>query len=174
MKIKSVLIEFRLQTVFIFIIGILIFTSPFLISQSKNDVLKTQSEEHMSAGKFGEAINLLNRFISANPQDAQGYNLRGLCYENRKDYEKSVYDFRSAVKLDQKNKTYNENLERVVKSWETLLYNKIVGFKREIKITPDKPENYLEVGKCFKNLGNWLEAEKWYDEYIKREYPFCR
>jgi tetratricopeptide (TPR) repeat protein len=169
MKIKSVLIEFRFQTVFIFITGILFFTSPFLISQSKNDVLKTQAEEHMSAGKFGEAINLLNRFISANPQDAQCYSLRGLCYENRKDYEKSVYDFRSAVKLDQKNKTYNENLERVVKSWETLLYNKIVGFKREIKITPDKPGNYLEVGKCFKNLGNWLEAEKWYDEYIKRD-----
>ncbi|HSW53457.1 MAG TPA: tetratricopeptide repeat protein [Ignavibacteriaceae bacterium] len=169
MKIKSVLIEFRFQTVFIFIIGIFFITIPSLYSQSKNDLLKTQAEDHMSAGKFGEAINLLNRFISANPQDAQGYNLRGLCYENRKDYEKSVYDFRSAVKLDQKNKTYNQNLERVVKSWETLLYNKIVGFKREIKINPDKPDNYLEVGKCFKNLGNWLEAEKWYDEYIKRE-----
>ncbi|MBE0573030.1 MAG: tetratricopeptide repeat protein [Ignavibacteriaceae bacterium] len=169
MKIKSVLIEFRFRTVFIFIAGILFFTSPFLISQSKDDLLKTQAEKHMSAGKFGEAINLLNRFISANPQDANGYNLRGLCYESRKDYEKSVYDFRSAVKLDQKNKTYNENLERVVNSWETLLYNKIVGFKREMKINPDKPDNYLEVGKCFKNLGNWLEAEKWYDEYIKRE-----
>jgi Flp pilus assembly protein TadD len=169
MKIKSVLIEFRFQTVFIFIIGILFFTAPFLISQSKYDVLKTQAEEHMSAGKFGEAINLLNRFISASPQDASGYHLRGLCYENRKDYEKSVYDFRSAVKLDQKNKAYNENLERVVKSWEALLYNKIVGFKRELKINPDKSLNYLEVGKCYKNLGNWLEAEKWYDEYIKRD-----
>ncbi|MDZ7623353.1 MAG: tetratricopeptide repeat protein [Ignavibacteriaceae bacterium] len=169
MKIKSVLIEFRFQAVFIFLTGILFITSPFLNSQSKNDLLKTQAEEHMSAGKFGEAINLLNRFISANPQDAQGYNLRGLCYENRKDYEKSVYDFRSAVKLDQKNKTYNENLERVVKSWETLLYNQIVGFKRELKINPDKSVNYLEVGKCYKNLGNWLEAENWYDEYIKRD-----
>jgi tetratricopeptide (TPR) repeat protein len=169
MKIKSVLIESRFQAVFIFIIGIFFITIPSLYSQSKNDLLKTQAEEHMNAGKFGEAINLLNRFISANPQDANGYNLRGLCYENRKDYEKSVYDFRSAVKIDQKNKTYDQNLERVVKSWETLLYNKIVGFKREIKINPDKPENYLEVGKCYKNLGNWLEAEKWYDEYIKRE-----
>lgn len=171
MKIKSVLIEFRFQTVFIFIIGIFFITIPSLYSQSKNDLLKTQAEEHMSAGKFGEAINLLNRFISASPQDAYGYNLLGLCYENRKDYEKSVYDFRSAVKLDQKNKTYNKNLERVVKSWETLLYNKIVGFKREIKINPQNPTNYLEVGKCYKNLGNWFEAEKWYDEYLKREEP---
>ena len=94
-----------------------------------------------------------------------------LCYENRKDYEKAVYDFRSAVKLDKKNKTYNENLDRAVKSWEALLYNKILGFKREIKINPVFPTNYLEVGKCYKNLGNWMEAEKWYDEYIKREDP---
>ena len=125
----------------------------------------------MSLGKFGEAINLLNRFISANPQDASGYNLRGICFENRKDFERAVYDFRSAVKLDQKNKSYNENFERAVKSWETLLYNKIVGFKRELKINPLNPSNYLEVGKCYKNLGNWLEAEKWYDEYLKREDP---
>jgi Flp pilus assembly protein TadD len=93
----------------------------------------------MNSGRFGEAINLLNHLISANPQDPSGYNRRGLCYENRKDYEKAVYDFRSAVKLDKKNKTYNENLERAVKSWETLLYNKILGFKREIKINPVFP-----------------------------------
>ncbi|NWG27656.1 MAG: tetratricopeptide repeat protein [Ignavibacteriaceae bacterium] len=123
----------------------------------------------MKTGKFGEAINLLNRYISANPQDATGYNLRGLCYENRKDYEKSVYDFRSAVKLAPNDKSYNENLQRVVKSWETLLYNKIVGFKRELKINPDKSVNYLEIGKCYKNLGNWSEAENWYDEFIKRD-----
>ena len=171
MKIKSVLIEFGFQTVVIYLTGILFITSQFLYSQSKNELLNTQAEEHMNSGRFGEAINLLNHLISSNPQDPSGYNRRGLCYENRKDYEKAVYDFRSAVKLDKKNKTYNENLERAVKSWETLLYNKILGFKREIKINPLFPTNYLEVGKCYKNLGNWMEAEKWYDEYIKREDP---
>lgn len=169
MKIKSVLTDFKLQPVYFLLTGILFISSTLLYSQNENDLLKTYAEEHIKAGKFGEAINLLNRYISANPQDANGYNLRGLCYENRKDYEKSVYDFRSAVKLAPKNKSYNENLQRVIKSWETLLYNKIVGFKRELKINPDKSVNYLEIGKCYKNLGNWSEAEIWYDEFIKRD-----
>lgn len=171
MKIKSVLTDFKLQPVYFLLTGILFISSTLLYSQNENDLLKTNAEEHIKAGKFGEAINLLNRYISANPQDANGYNLRGICYENRKDYEKSVYDFRSAVKLAPKNKSYNENLQRVIKSWETLLYNKIVGFKRELRINPDKSVNYLEIGKCYKNLGNWSEAENWYDEFIKRDIP---
>lgn len=169
MKIKSVLTDLNHQPVFILLTGILFISSTLHYSQSENDLLKTHAEAHMETGKFGEAISLLNRYISANPQDATGYNLRGLCYENRKNYEKSVYDFRSAVKLAPRNKSYNENLQRVVKSWETLLYNKIVGFKRKLKINPDKSVNYLEIGKCYKNLGNWSEAENWYDEFIKRD-----
>ena len=141
------------------------------IPQNKTEEIKNLAEQNINEGKFGEAIKLLNRYISANPQNAEGYNLRGLCYENRKDYEMAVYDLRSAVKLDSQNKTYQENLERIVKTWESLLYNKIVGFKRELKIYPDKAINYLEIGKCFKNLGRWSEAEEWYDEYLKREEP---
>jgi tetratricopeptide (TPR) repeat protein len=64
-----------------------------------------------------------------------------------------------------------KNLNRVVEVWETLLFNRIVGYKREIEINPQKPVNYLEIGKCFKNLGNWQEAENWYDEYLNRENP---
>lgn len=29
--------------------------------------------------------------------------------------------------------------------------------------------NYLEIGKSYKNLGNWDEAESWYDKYLKLE-----
>ena len=45
----------------------------------------------MNSGRFGEAINLLNHLISSNPQDPIGYNRRGVCYENRKDYEKALW-----------------------------------------------------------------------------------
>jgi tetratricopeptide (TPR) repeat protein len=170
-KINSVLTEirFRITCLTLFIV---VFTFSFpTLPQSNNDLLRIQVQEHINEGKFGEAINLLDRYISANPQNAAGYNLRSLCYQNRKNYEMAVYDLRSAVKLDQKNKTYNENLDRVVKAWETILYNNLVGFKREIKINPEKPANYLEVGKCYKNLGKWIEAENWYDDYLKREEP---
>ncbi|MBT8377616.1 MAG: tetratricopeptide repeat protein [Ignavibacteria bacterium] len=142
-----------------------------LNSQSTYDILRVQAEQQMKDGKYGEAINLLNRYISANPQNAIGYNLRGLCFENRKEYKNAVYDFRSAIKLEPKNETISYNLNRVIDKWETLLYNRIVGYKREIELNPNKPTNYLEIGKCFKNIGEWEQAEKWYDEYLKREDP---
>src|SRR5690606_38738306 len=43
------------------------------------------------------------------------------------------------------------------------------GHKREIAINPNVPVNYLEIGKSYKNLGEWATAEVWYDEYLKRE-----
>jgi tetratricopeptide (TPR) repeat protein len=155
---------------FIFVLTILLAHLP-LFSQNSDEMLRIQAQQQMDEGKFGEAINMLHRYISANPQNAIGYNLRGLCYENRKEYEKAVYDFRSALKLDLKNKTLQENFARTVGIWESLLFNRIVGYKREIAINPDKPVNYLEIGRCYKNLGNWAEAEIWYDKYLKKVEP---
>lgn len=142
-----------------------------LPAQTPTEILKTQAQDHMNVGNFGEAINLLNSYISSNPRDPEGYNLRGVCFENRKEYEKSVYDFRFALKLKPGDESISFNLDRAVHKWETLLYNRIVGYKREIEINPGKPVNFLEVGRCFKNLGNWQEAESWYDEYLRREEP---
>jgi len=140
-----------------------------LFAQQPTDRLKSEAVEQMKYGRYGEAIDLLNRFISAEPQNPEGYNLRGLCYEQRKRYEMAVYDFRSALKLSPKNIDYNSNLQRAIDAWNDLLLNNIIGYKREIAINPATPINYLEIGKCYKNLGEWQKAEDWYDEYLKRE-----
>ncbi len=49
------------------------------------------------------------------------------------------------------------------------LKNLIAGYKREIAINPDIPGNYLEIGKAYKNLGEWAAAEEWYDKYLLME-----
>ena len=123
----------------------------------------------MESGRYGEAIDLLNKYISAKPQQAEGYNLRGLCYERRAQYEYAVYDFRSARKLDSKNPDINSNLKRTTDTWYSILYNNIEGYRREIAINPNDPQNYLQIGKAYKNLGEWLTAEEWYDKYLNRE-----
>lgn len=145
------------------------FLASNVYGQKGTDALKAEATNQMNAGRFGEAIDLLNRYISANPQKADGYNLRGLCNEKRAVYEQAVYDYRSARKLEPNNKEINANLARATDAWYKLLYNKIEGHKREIAINPNKPVNYLEIGKSYKNLGEWATAEVWYDEYLKRE-----
>ena len=152
-----------------------IFVSVFLFSilfysqslcQPQSDVLKNEAKRQMLAGNYGDAIDLLNHYISGYPQESDGYNLRGVCYEKRAQYEMAVYDFRSARKLRSDDAEINRNLARTTDAWYKLLYDKIEGHKREIAVYPDRPVNYLEIGKSYKNLGDWQIAENWYDKYL--------
>ncbi len=148
---------------------LMMFLSPVIIGQGQPDALKPEAIKQMQFGRYGEAIDLLNRYISAHPQEAEGYNLRGLCYEKRAQFEMAVYDFRSARKLLSQNSEINKNLARATDAWYKLLYNKIEGHKREIALFPKKAVNYLEIGKSYKNLGEWITAEEWYDKYLAME-----
>lgn len=145
------------------------FFSVLILPQAKVDIIKAEAIRQMNIGKYGEAIDLLNKVVSAHPQEVEGYNLRGLCYEQRDQLELAVYDFRAARKITPNNNEVAKNLDRATKKWYDELYDKIEGHRREIAINPAKPINYLEIGKCFKRLGQWTTAEDWYDQYLKRE-----
>ncbi|MFH1194156.1 MAG: tetratricopeptide repeat protein [bacterium] len=131
--------------------------------------LKKAAEDHMKNGRYGEAIDLLNKYVSANPRLPDGYNLRGLCFEARSEFDKAVLEFRRASKLDQKNAEYKRNLDRVMDVWYAALYKKIKGHQREIAINPSIPWNYLEIGKSYRWLEQWANAEEWYDKYLERD-----
>ena len=146
-----------------------IILSTIISPQKKVDIIQSEAIRQMAIGKYGEAIDLLNKVVSANPQEVEGYNLRGLSYEKRDQLEQAVYDFRAARKIAPNNQEVAKNLARATKNWYDELYQKIEGHRREIAINPAKPINYLEIGKCYKNLGQWTTAEEWYDEYLKRE-----
>ncbi len=147
----------------------IILSSVQLFPQGGAEVFKSEAQAMMQRGKYGEAIDLLNKFIAARPQLVDGYTMRGLCYEKRGQLESAVFDFRSARKLAPSNADVNKNLDRATKAWYSKLNDKINGHKREIAINPNIPINYLEIGKCYKNLGEWTKAEDWYDDYLKRE-----
>lgn len=137
--------------------------------QLKDEGMKRQAMLHMQAGRYGEAIDLLNKYISINARSAEGYNLRGLCFEKRSEYEKAVLDFRRASKLAVDDNEIKRNLQRTMEVWHRILYNRIDGFKREIAIDPSNPFNYLEIGKSYRWLEEWALAEQWYDEYLARD-----
>jgi len=151
------------------IIGVIFSISSPLQAQIKNIELKNEAQRQIAIGRYGEAIELLNKFITANPRLADGYNLRALCYEKRTQYEFAVYDYRNALKLPSDDKSITNNLARVIQVWYDQLYLKIEGHRREIAINPDKGINYLEIGKSYKHMGQWSLAEQWYDEFLKRE-----
>ncbi len=151
------------------ILAILLLIPVMLFSQNNSEGLKQAAIGHMNAGRYGEAIDLLNKYISANPRLAEGYNLRGLSFEKRSQFQSSVLDFRRARKLDPNNKEIQENLARVIAIWHAQLYKKIEGHEREIAIDPTFPFNYLEIGKSYRWLEEWDLAEEWYDRYLERD-----
>lgn len=151
------------------IFTLLIFLSSILYSQAKTDGLKRQALFLMNAGRYSEAIEQLHKFISAHPQLAEGYHLRGLCYEKTNQYQFAVLDLRRAVRFDPANEQIKKDLNRVISIWHQQLYQKIEGHKRDIAINPKNPFNYLEIGKSYRLLEEWNNAEQWYDEYLKRD-----
>ncbi|PIW98121.1 MAG: hypothetical protein COZ80_12195 [Ignavibacteria bacterium CG_4_8_14_3_um_filter_37_9] len=140
-----------------------------LFPQKKVDQIRSEAIRQMNIGKYGEAIDLLNKVVSAAPQEFEGYNLRGLSYEKRDQLMEAVFDFRAARRVAPNNQEVSKNLARATKNWYDQLYLKIEGHRREIAIDATKPVNYLEIGKCYKHLGQWVIAEEWYDKYLKRE-----
>jgi tetratricopeptide (TPR) repeat protein len=152
-----------LHNIFLLALIFLFLETPAQVSVSQ---LKEKAIDHMSAGRYGEAIDLLNKYISANPREAEGYNLRGLCFENRSQLQSAFNNLRQAYKLEPKNKEYIRNLSRITATWHKELNEIIDGRKREIAIKPDNPYNYLEIGKAYKGLEDWENAEIWYDKYL--------
>ncbi len=153
----------RALYVFLFLLA-----STVSISAQNSTGLKELAQQHMQSGRYGEAIDLLNKFITANPQNAEGYYLRGLCYEARYQFQHAVIDLRRAVKLakGEKRNKYMEALNRVKKVWYAQLKKKIQGHKREIAIDPGNPINYLEIGKSYRKMEEYALAEEWYDKYL--------
>jgi len=152
----------------IFFLFLFIIALPIL-SQNKYEALKRQAVILMSAGRYSEAIDQLNKYIAANPREADGYHKRGLCYEQRPEYQYSVLDLRRAVRLDPKNSEIKKDLDRVIGIWHKQLYQKIDGHTRDIAIDSNNAFSYLEIGKSYRWLEEWRKAEIWYDEYLKRD-----
>jgi predicted Zn-dependent protease len=137
------------------------------------ETLKKTALSHMESGRYGDAIDQLNKYISANPQNPEGYNLRGICFENRQQYFNGRLDFRRAIALEtrdaRKRSEYEQNLARLISIWYPILEKRIEGHLREIAINPSNPFNYLEIGKSYMWMEIWEKAELWYDEYLARD-----
>lgn len=133
------------------------------------DELRVSAKKQIVAKKYGEAIDLLNKFISASPRDPEGYTLRGICFESIERYQNAVLDLRRALKLNSNYTVARTALTRTLEVWHKQLRKKIVGHKREIAIDPYNPFNYLEIGKSYRWLEEWQNAEDWYDKYLARD-----
>ncbi|HPN39447.1 MAG TPA: tetratricopeptide repeat protein, partial [Melioribacteraceae bacterium] len=158
-----------MKLIIFFVLACFVFGMQDIFAQQESKTYKRLALTQMQNGKYGEAISLLNKYITANPRHADGYHLRAQSFEKRGEYQYAILDYRRALKLEPKNSKISNDLNRAWEDFKKILYKRIEGFKREIAINPNNPVNYLEIGKSYRNLEEWQTAENWYDEYLKRD-----
>lgn len=156
---------------FCLIVILFLTSASYLNGQTNPDKYKNDAIAMMSAGKYGEAIDLLNKYVGVYPSKPDGYNLRGKCYERRNQLVNAQNDYRIAAKLQPGNKEYQSDLNRINQKLNNDLNAKIKGYQREIAINPKNPRNYLEIAKCYKLMFDWVSSEIWYDKYLELEEP---
>lgn len=156
---------------FCLIVFLFLISASYLNGQTNPDKYKNDAIAMMSAGKYGEAIDLLNKYVGVYPSKPDGYNLRGKCYERRNQLVNAQNDYRIAAKLQPGNKEYQSDLNRINQKLNNDLNAKIKGYQREIAINPKNPRNYLEIAKCYKLMFDWVSSEIWYDKYLELEEP---
>lgn len=127
-----------------------------------------QAKDHIDAGRYGEAIELLNRYITQNPRNAEGYYLRAKSYENRGHFQNSIYDYRIAIKLAPDNQQYAQEYQITLSTFHDQLDKKIAGLRRELAIDPNKSETYLEIGKAYKAKEEYEPAYDYYKQFLSR------
>lgn len=157
---------------YLLVMLILLALTDINFSQKKtlqNLKLKENAISQIKEGRYGEAIDLLNKYIAAEPNEPEGYNYRGLCFENRGQYFNAITDYRRAIALNGNYKDAVTNLNRVKEIWYPILKKKIHGHEREIAINPNIPVNYLEIGKSYRYMEEWDFAEQWYDKYLEKD-----
>ena len=168
---KMIITKFKIA--FTFLLLLVLTTNAQQQRVTVVDALKRTALSHMQAGRYGEAIDQLNKYITALPQEAEGYYLRAQCYEKRQQYEWARLDYRRAIALEGRDANlksrYERELAKMLEVWYALLNKKINGHLREIAIDANQPFNYLEIGKSYKLMEIWDKAEQWYDEYLKRD-----
>jgi tetratricopeptide (TPR) repeat protein len=139
-----------------------------LVGQTDPAAMKREAAVHMDAGRYGEAIALLDKYLASNPNEADAFRMRGLCYQGRGQLEPAVADFRKALSLDRNNQQLQNLLSTTEKSLRDRVNQKIEGYKREIARNPGDPAAYLKIAQEYRAVDAWSDADQWYEEYFKR------
>lgn len=140
--------------------------SSVLFAFNNEDMNKAR--KYYSSGRYAEAINLIDRYLGYNQKSYEAYNLRGLCHEKRREYEMAEADYQKALNIAPGNSQAKANLQRLGGAKSTGFSRTIEGYKREIALSPNNLNNYLQLGKAYRASGDLKSAETWYGKYFSR------
>jgi len=133
--------------ILIVIIGMVIWSLVGVVSAQSKSKYKHLGIAEYEKGNYKEAINLYNKGLNKNPDDACLFNNRGLAYYSLEQYKKAIPDFDKAIELktDFTDAYYNRGLVYFRKgSYYNFEPRKkaISDFTKVIGLQPDNADAY--------------------------------
>ncbi|MBK7981101.1 MAG: tetratricopeptide repeat protein [Ignavibacteriae bacterium] len=142
-----------------------------LFGQQSSELLQKEAERHFQAGRFGEAINMLNEIIEQNSQSFDAYVLRAHCYEKRSQLKFSVEDLRKAVKIKPSEYSVNNELIEIEKKWNLEIDNDISKLEKELSVRPNNFNKLPILAELYVDKGNIEKSLLLYRKYIDSSEP---
>jgi tetratricopeptide (TPR) repeat protein len=118
----------------------------------------------MGNKKFAEAVKSFEKCLEEKPEDLEVLGTLGWAYMNSGDYTKCFNVWNKALKIDPDNQTIKENLVKGHLQVGKQMRNQkafgpaLVQFKNLLKLVPDQPEVYMEIGSTYAMKGDLRSA----------------
>ena len=111
-------------------------------------------------GKYDQAVTKVSDLISANPDNAALYGLRGFVYDRMNNDDASVADYRKAASLDNVDFETLKNAGKKIYRAGADKWNAIEGSSAEAKAArQDVKVNYFEAAKAIADKAKAMNAE---------------
>jgi tetratricopeptide (TPR) repeat protein len=121
-------------------------------------VYVNQAYHHYKAGRFAEALSVLNDGLAHDPSaPAEAYYWRGIVYEKMNRYDRALADFEEAVKLDPNHFDAHLQIDWLYArqhKWDAILPH----WSRFLDLNPSHARAYLERGGAYYHKGDLNRA----------------
>lgn len=134
----------------------------FIAVSSCNSGVTEEADIFFRDGKFQEAVEAYDEYLSTNPKDIKSIYNRGRAYEELGEIESARKDFIRVLDLD--NKNLNANLSMAQYWYNKRDYNKAIAFSEKVIATDGRESMaYLIKGRCLHQTSKFTDARKNYD-----------
>jgi GT2 family glycosyltransferase/tetratricopeptide (TPR) repeat protein len=125
--------------------------------------LYAQAHEHLAGGKRAEAVDLLDRVIEMDPQNALAHNDRGVLSFERNEKEKALYHYQQAVALAPNNVTFLKNLADFYWVEEKNAKKAFEQYVRVLQLEPTDVETLINCAQICRALNRNHDARDFLD-----------
>lgn len=136
------------------------------IKQNNPDVFYNMANCYKAVGEYNTAIGLFSRAIKLKSDDPGYYNNMGTAYRFMGNPKKAIEQFKNALRIKNDYSLSLFNLADLLQS-EKRYKDAVALHLKTIKKEPNHPYAYTSLGICYEELGDIVNAIKYYELALK-------